>query len=112
MPVPGKILVFLLGADNASSYSIEIYNDIDFDSTAETGEIILKEVRMNEGQGRVYLEGYLPDISPAQEILAGYSASLREVSLFEDVNTISIIRTKQGSKNIIEFKMSCKLIRL
>jgi len=40
-----------IGENIAASYSIEIYNDIDFDSTAETGEIIFSQNFSNLSSG-------------------------------------------------------------
>jgi hypothetical protein len=51
----GDVTIFVkiknIGVNNASSYSVEIYNDADFDSTADPGELIFSQNFSNLASG-------------------------------------------------------------
>lgn len=80
-------------------------------STTLPPEILLEKVFISQRDKMVSFEGYLTDINSADEILTGYAKKLRIFDIFDEVNLVNIIKTAKESRDVVMFKINCKLIQ-
>lgn len=73
-------------------------------------QIILEEIKINEGKGEVYLHGRILDYDNAEKILADYSKRMGGIEIFKEVNLVSITREDREAESILNFRMEVLLI--